>query len=60
MIKMMYSNKNRGKGTSLVYEGSAVVAGDTNDYSYDEICKCTSSTVDGLGNVSNTISMCNV
>ena len=57
---MMYSNKNRGKGTSLVYEGSAVVAGDTNDYSCNEICKCTSSTVDGLGNVSNTISMFNV
>ena len=60
MIKMMYSTRQAGRGKTTVFEGAAVVAGETNEFSYEEMCKCTSSTITGLGRATNIVSMHNI
>ena len=49
MIKMMYSSRKVGRGTTTAFEGAAVVAGETNEFLYEEMCKCTSQTCNWVG-----------
>ena len=57
MIKMMYSTRQAGRGKTTIFEGAAVVAGETNKFSYEETW---SSTITGLGRATNIVSMHNI